>query len=428
MLTLPGHVSLANELAADLLDGRIVTLSGQPSSGRSSVLTLVEDQLDSLVSTVCVRASHDPEKLNLALEEVEVAAASGETVACLVDDFGLVLATEGGVAFQGRLHAVATGGPGADAVGVLLVGRVNESLTRWPGSAPGSPIAAAAHRNAQMGLLAAQDIRDALAADGVTRDEATALVDFYGGHLHLIALARAAASGHADENLVERAVYRGVAETTGVTEHRLMDLARKPGQALASTAVDGLLAPLVYYPAPGRTALSRALVDRGLPSLLVASQASWPGEIHRSARRFRCRLEGMAYPLWVDRYLGAHLRGLIDFMDVLAQRDCETDLRLLGSEAGTQGVPPAAKAMFDQRLAAWSASGLRVSWRLAAAADYDLIHQRQLISPTRLAGYVLPPCDRIIGVGAQTNESDALLSRARVTLLERAWARALPYA
>lgn len=427
MLHLRDHLQLAEGLAEDLSEGRIVTLTGQPSSGRSSILDLVAAQLDGLIRCVRVGADDDQTTLRAALDTLE-GLASHEPTACLVDDFGRVLTTDHGVAFQGRLHALAASDPGADRIGVLLVGRLNESLTRWISQAPGSPLAAAAHRNIVVPALHAEAVLAALVADGVPAEQAAVLVDTYGAHLELIATARASVSGSAPADSLERAVYRGVAETTGATDDRLLDLARKPDEDLATTWVDELLVPLVFHPAPGRTKLVPALVAQGLPGLLIAGQAAWPGDIKSSARRFRCRLEGMVRPIWADRYHGAHLAGLIAFLDALAQRDCDVDLRLLGSETGIQGLPQAAKTMFDGRINEWAAAGLRVSWRLADYAGYELIHQRQLISPTRLAGYVLPPSDRIICVAGRIKDSDSLLPRARVALLEDAWARAAVYA
>ena len=428
MLQLGDHLQLAEALAEDLSEGRIITLTGQPSSGRSSIVDLVASQLEDLVTCIRVRGDDEADALTSALDAAEEAMASEEPTACLVDDFGEVLTKSYGPAFQGRLHALAMNDPGPASFGILLVGGVNESLTRSVSQSHGSPLAAAVHRSFMVPALRAEEVRAALIEDGMPAEQAAALVDTYGAHLALIASARATSLGRAPSDDLERAVYRGVAETTGATDERLMELARRPDRDLATTRVDELLAPLVFYPAPGRTKLVPALVAQGLPGLLIAGAPAWPGDLKASARRFRCRLEGMVSPIWADRYHGAHLAGLVAFLDALSLRGCDVDLRLLGSEAGTRGVPAAAKAMFDRRINVWAAAGLRVCWRLADDAGYELIHQRQLISPTRVAGYVLPPCDRIICVAGQIKDSDSLLPRARVALFEDAWARAAVYA
>lgn len=85
MLQLGDHLQLAEALAEDLSEGRIITLTGQPSSGRSSIVDLVASQLEDLVTCIRVRGDDEADSLTSALDAAEEAVASEEPTACLVE-------------------------------------------------------------------------------------------------------------------------------------------------------------------------------------------------------------------------------------------------------------------------------------------------------------------------------------------------------
>jgi hypothetical protein len=401
-----------------------VVLRGQPGSGRSGLMDAVATQLGGVISVTRVSGSADEATLRGAAEKFE-AETSGQNVgAALIDDFGSALSAPHGVVFQNRLHAWCVDGEHAPEAGVLLIARLNESLTRFPASGGGSPLAGAAHAEFAMPTLGGDEVVASLVDDGCEGPVAVRLVDMFGAHLRLIAMARETDRCNVPDATKDEAVMQAVSETTGTTAARMLELARRPNRPLATSLADQLLAPVVYHPVSGFTKLSAVLADRGIGALMVGGRTGWPGEINASVRRFWCRLHGLRDAIWVDRYHGSHLDHLTDFFDRLAARGARLLLRMLGSTAGIQELPDRPRRRFEGSLAAWTASGLRIEWRIAAQQDYDLLHQRMLVSPFHLGGYLVPPCDRITGAFSGGTDTDAILDPAPLPLLANAWARA----
>jgi hypothetical protein len=423
ILRLPSFDAVTERLAEHLIYGQIVVLRGQPWSGRSSLLASVATQLEDLHVTR-VTGSDNADTLRAAADDLETATSSGNSAAVLVDNFGQLLGCEHGIAFQNRLYALAVNGEQAPDAGVLLVARHNEPLTRFAVGGGGSPIAGAAQVNVNVPTLSRTELVEALIGDGCDEQSAERLVDALGAHLHLLSVARLSPNAKVPEAIQDEAVMRVVSETTGATAERLLELARHPERPLAGVLADELLAPAVYHPEEGRTRLCRILAARGIGSLLIGGRAGWPDNLNDSVRRFRCRLHGLADALWVDRYHGRHLDSLTQFFDRLANRECNVLLRMLGSAAGLDGLPAGPQGRFRASLKGWAQSGLRVEWRIATEQDYHLLHQRMLVSPIRLGGYLLPPGDRIIGAHQGGTDTDAILDHAPLALLANAWDRA----
>ena len=420
-LRLPSFDAITDMIAEHLLEGRIVVLRGQPWSGRTTVIASVAERLAGLIDVVSVSGSDSSGTLAAASDELEALLSSGRSTAMLVDDFGLALGTEHGVVFQNRLHALAVDSEHAPEAGVLLAARHNDSLTRFAAPGGGSPIAGAAQVNVNMPILSREEILGGLAEAGCDAGMAERLVAMYGGHLHLLRVAQEAGESAVPEAVQDEAVMRVVAETTGATAERMLELARRPERSLAEATPDALLAPAVYIPEPGMTRLCPTLPLRGIARLMVGERAGWPDNVGMSARRFQCRLQGLEGALWVDRYFGRHLDALSDFLDELARRGCRLTLHMLGSASGIEGLPNPPIARFTASRDEWRQVGFHVEWRIAADRDYDLVHQRMLVSRRRVSGYLLPPCDRVTCVHAGGTDTDAILERAPLALLARAW-------
>jgi hypothetical protein len=64
---------------------------------------------------------------------------------------------------------------------------------------------------------------------------------------------------------------------------------------------------------------------------------------------------------------------------------------------------------------------MHLQWRAIHSTAYASLHSRQLVSPGRVDGYLVPPCDRITGRTLVVNETDAYLPRAPVAELAAAW-------
>lgn len=427
-LRLESFEAVAGSIAEHLVDGRVVVLRGQPWSGRTSLASSIRAQLADVIDVPCVTGSDSAAVLASACDELESATSSGRAAAVLVDDFGLALGTAHGIAFQNRLNALAVDGPHAVDLGVLLVARHNESLTRFAAPGGGSPIAGAAQAHFNTPTLHRAEIVAGLTADGCEAYLAEQLVSAFGGHLHLLQAARQSSRARAPEQLQDEAVMRVVADLNVVTAERLLDLLRHPDRAHPWAPADEMLAPAVYSPENALTQLCPVLAARGVGSLVVGGRTGWPDNPNESVRRFLCRLHGLRDAIWVDRFHGNHLDSLVTYFNRVAMRGCDLCLRMLGSKVGIEGLPARPEQRFRDSLATWATQGLRVEWRIAHDADYDLLHQRMLVSPSRLGGYTLPPCDRITGAHRGGSDSDTILDRAPLALLSNAWSRATPFA
>lgn len=425
LLDLPSHRALAEEITDHLLDGDVVVLLGQPSSGRTSVVQLVRE----LASAVCwVSQTIDPEiESEEAVASVAAAVAEAENSGLgiiVVDDLGKLLRTAAGGSLQSRLTAAAVDGPRARDIGVLLTATYADALSRT--GLRGSPVADAAQRYVAMPLLSGDEVVSTLVAAGETSDKAASLVETYGSHLLLIELARRY-GGSLGEVQVREATLGAVAGLHAGGASRVLDLARRQERGLPTAAIDAELPPLVWKSETGRSRLSLALVAGGIADLLPGSVATWPSDPATSVLRFRARTYGAREALWFDRYFGSGLIDFIHFIDRLAQMSGPLQLDLLGSNNGIDGLPERIKARFRERMHSWRSRGLCIEWRLIDGRDYADFHDRQLVFPHRIDGYHLPPCDRITGRTAVGNENDAYLPRAPVAAITTAWQRARRY-
>lgn len=420
MLPLPSQVDLAERIASWLTEGGVAELRGLPLSGRSHVVDLAALEARSLVEVFSLEPDGASQSV---LNNIEQLLEQGTNVACFLDDFDDLLRTPVGQQFQARLHAMATDATKSGTIGILLVSRVNESLVGAASTGPGSPLASLTTKQFGVSALDASEIVAHLVTSGSEKELADSLVDEYGG---LVGLIDDAVSGAPPtDKALDSVIYRTVADVGGASAERLFDLDARPDGSLPTTATDVALGPLVVLDRE-RTRLVPALRSRGAIDLVVGGESAWPGALSKSARRFRCRLEGMVDPIWADRYLGLSVTGLQAFLETLSNRECSCTLRLLSGPEAADKIRGRQKRDFIGRAMTWSARGLHIEWRTTSThADYQLIHQRQLVSPNRTSGYILPPCDRIV-LGTNGSDVDSYLARTRFPLIQRAWDRGTP--
>ncbi|WP_375765097.1 hypothetical protein NR798_25615 [Archangium gephyra] len=420
-LDLPSIDALASTIAEHLSDGHVVILRGLPSSGRTTTMDIVAEKLN---STLGIQV----EKINPKTSSAEFEAVlpramkSAESLgfsSIVVDDFGALLRLSQGGVWQARLNSVCVDGALARHIGVLLVCGQGENVSRT--GLKGSPLADAANLSLQVPCLAAAEVALSLEAEGLSDEQTKQLVSRYGCHLGLLSKAQKSPNLEVDTASLEQAILKSVSKLTLEGAERILDLARKPTHSLASMPSDLGLSSLVFHPQPGRTQLVPALEQAGISKLLIGGVDAWPSDFHESVRRFRARIHGESEVLWFDRYFGSGLRDLMKFLDALADGSERLSLRLLGSAAGTDDLPDYLLRLFRARLSHWKNKGMSVSWRLIAQEDFVEMHDRQLISLSRVDGYNLPACDRITGHQPVGNTNDSYLPRAPVSRILLAW-------
>ncbi|MEW2490729.1 hypothetical protein [Streptomyces sp. NPDC048411] len=414
------HDVLAEAIVEHLAHGQIVLLRAMPGSGRSVLLASIAEQYKEIIG--CAPRILRPEEKadpDSVVREVESQILRWGQAALLLDDWGKMVRSSPGTPWQQRMTRLCVDGPQAVSTGALIVGAPGENLSRFGEQA--SPLVDAAHEVFLMPLLTVEEISQALSESeiGNVAAESTALE--YGGSVGLL---RSYADGRLTEAEIEEAVVSLAYHTQSDAAQRIIDLSRREGLELACEEIDARLSPIVIRTSSGRSAIAKAFHSRGIKDLVIGSGSAWPRDRRAAVQRFYCRIYGSDDVFWYDRYLSTGLPDLTDFLDELSTvaEGKNRTLRLLSGRPLKQ-IGPAAQARFVSAATTWAARGLHVYWHAVQRKDIGPLHDRQLVSRSRLEGHHLPPADRLVGKVPAGNENDALLPHAPIASIEAAWLR-----
>ncbi|MGW2637596.1 hypothetical protein [Streptomyces sp. NPDC001348] len=412
------HDELAEVIVEHLVYGQIVILRAMPGSGRSVLLAGISRRYEEIIGCAprVVRPGEktDPDTV---VGEVESQVAHWGQAAVLLDDWGRTVRSAPGTPWQQRMTRLCVDGPRAVQTGALIVGAPGENLSRFGEQA--SPLVDAAHEVFPMPLLTVEEIARALGESGVGSADAESAALEYGGSVGLL---RRLADGRLTAADIEEAVVSAAYHAQSDAAQRIIDLSRKEGLELACDDIDVRLSPVVVRTSSGRSMLGKAFHRRGIKDLVIGAGSAWPRGRKAAVRRFYSRVYGSDDVFWFDRYLSSALPELTDFLEELSKVTTggSRTLRLL-SGTPFKPIPPAVEARFVSAVGKWSTRGLHVHWHAVRKADIIPLHDRQLVSRSRLEGHHLPPADRVVGKVPAGNENDALLPQAPISPIEAAW-------
>ncbi|WP_326773017.1 hypothetical protein [Streptomyces sp. NBC_01445] len=418
MFRFKSHDTLAEAIVEHLAYGQIVILRAMPGSGRSVLLSNIADKYKDIIG--CAPRILRPEEKtdpDSVVQEVESQIARWGQAALLLDDWGRMVRSSPDTPWQQRMTRLCVDGPQAISTGALVVGAPGENLSRFGEQA--SPLVDAAHEVFLMPLLTVEEISQALCEAGIDGVEAQSAAREYGGSVGLL---RSYADGRLTEAKIEEAVVSVAYHAQSDAAQRIIDLSRKEGLELACDDIDVRLCPVVIRTSSGRSMIARAFHSRNIKDLVTGSGPAWPRDRKSAVQRFYCRIYGSDDVFWYDRYMSTGLPDLTDFLGELSTvaEGRNRTLRLLSGSPFKQ-IEPAVQARFVSAATTWAARGLHVYWHTVQKRDIGPLHDRQLVSRSRLEGHHLPPADRMVGKVPAGNENDALLPHAPIASIEAAW-------
>ncbi|WP_405659412.1 hypothetical protein [Streptomyces sp. NBC_00079] len=414
------HDAIADAIVEHLAYGQIVILRAMPDSGRSVLLASVAEKYKEIIGCapriLRPEGQADPDSV---VQEVELQISRWGQAALLLDDWGRMVRSFPDIPWQQRMTRLCVDGAQAVSTGALIVGAPGENLSRFGEQA--SPLVDAAHEVFLMPLLTVEEISQALREAGIGSVEAESTALEYGGSVGLL---RSYVDGQLTEAEIEEAVVSVAYHAQSDAAQRIIDLSRREGLELACDEIDVRLCPVVIRTSSGRSMIAKAFHSRGVKDLVSGSGAAWPRDRKAAVQRFYCRIYGSDDAFWYDRYLSTGLPDLTDFLDelsIMAEGRNRT-LRLL-SGSPLNPIEPVVQARFVAAATTWAARGLHVYWHAVQRRDIGPLHDRQLVSRSRLEGHHLPPADRLVGKVPAGNENDALLPHGPIAFIEAAWLR-----